>query len=126
MGNESGGSSSLSISVLSDGYARGILDPIEVLNSVLARIEAYPDKAVWIERCSADEVHAQLAASTKLKEKGVPQPLWGIPFAIKDNIDLQGHRTTAACPAFAYHAKESATVVKKLCDAGAIAIGKTN
>ena len=71
-------------------------------------------------------IDSQLAAAMKRKQAGKPQPLFGIPFAIKDNIDFAGRPTTAACPAFAYVAAESAVVVRKLCDAGAIAIGKTN
>lgn len=53
-------------------------------------------------------------------------PLYGIPFAVKDNIDLAGLETTAACPAFSYRPTESATVVQLLIDAGAIPLGKTN
>jgi allophanate hydrolase len=53
-------------------------------------------------------------------------PLWGIPFAIKDNIDLAGISTTAGCPDFAYTPSVSAAVVQNLVDAGAIPIGKTN
>jgi allophanate hydrolase len=53
-------------------------------------------------------------------------PLYGVPFAVKDNIDVEGRPTTAACPAFAYTASDSATVVRKLCNAGAILVGKTN
>ena len=53
-------------------------------------------------------------------------PLWGIPFAIKDNIDLGGAPTTAACPAFAYAAAEDAFVVAALRRAGAVPVGKTN
>lgn len=53
-------------------------------------------------------------------------PLFGIPFAIKDNIDLAGRPTTAACPEFAYTPAVSAAVVQRLLDAGAIALGKTN
>jgi allophanate hydrolase len=126
MGIASDESESLGITVLSEAYARGLLDPAQVIERVLARNEEYPDRAVWIERCSPDEVRAQLSVSTRRKRDGIPQPLWGIPFAIKDNIDLAGHRTTSACPAFAYEAAKSSTVVKRLCDAGAIALGKTN
>ena len=54
------------------------------------------------------------------------KPLWGVPFAIKDNIDLAGAPTTAACPAFAYRAEADAFVVARLREAGAIPIGKTN
>jgi allophanate hydrolase len=53
-------------------------------------------------------------------------PLYGIPFAIKDNIDLAGCATTAGCPDFAYLPQRSATVVQRLIDAGAIPLGKTN
>ena len=53
-------------------------------------------------------------------------PLYGIPFAVKDCIDVAGMQTTAACPAFAYEAERSATVVERLLGAGAILVGKTN
>ena len=53
-------------------------------------------------------------------------PLWGIPFAVKDNIDVAGLPTTAGCPAFAYRPARNATVVDRLLAAGAILIGKTN
>ena len=54
------------------------------------------------------------------------KPLWGIPFSVKDNIDVAGLATTAACPKFSYMPEESAPVVKALEDAGAICLGKTN
>jgi allophanate hydrolase len=60
------------------------------------------------------------------KAAGRELPLFGIPFAIKDNIDLAGHPTTAGCPAYAYTPEHSATAVAKLIEAGAIPIGKTN
>ena len=53
-------------------------------------------------------------------------PLWGIPFAVKDNIDVAGLHTTAACPAFAYRAETDATTVARLKAAGALVVGKTN
>src|SRR5690606_32686313 len=53
-------------------------------------------------------------------------PLFGVPFAVKDNIDVAGMTTTAACPAFGYHAQQDATCVARLRQAGAIVIGKTN
>jgi allophanate hydrolase len=126
MANSSDGLESMGIEVLSKAYARGSLAPLDVLEHVQKRIAAYPDKAVWIEQCSAEEMRGQLAQAIKRKQEGIAQPLFGIPFAIKDNIDLANHQTTSGCPAFAYRAETSATVVKKLCDAGAIAVGKTN
>jgi allophanate hydrolase len=68
-----------------------------------------------------------LAYAQKLEAKVAKNlPLYGIPFAIKDNIDLVGTPTTAGCPDYAYTPEKSATVVQKLIDAGAIPVGKTN
>jgi allophanate hydrolase len=101
-------------------------DRASILEAVLARIEAHGDKAVWIHRPSRESVMAALVAAEKRAAGGVAQPLLGVPFAVKDNIDVAGMPTTAACPAFAYTPTKSATVVQKLLDAGAILVGKTN
>jgi allophanate hydrolase len=84
----------------------------------------------WIYRLGAREIDAQMA---KLDEaaaaRGVAAddlPLYGVPFAVKDNIDVAGLPTSAACPDFAYVARESAPVVERLMRAGAILAGKTN
>jgi allophanate hydrolase len=98
----------------------------EHVRQSLERIAAYPDPAVWIHRLSADQVYRQLDAAIARLRAGLPQPLFGLTFAIKDNIDLAGAPTTAACPDFAYVPERSATVVSRLCDAGAIAMGKAN
>ena len=84
-----------------------------------ARIEARGQDAVWIWRPSLEGVLAALPADTSL-------PLFGVPFAVKDNIDVTGWPTTAGCPEFATVAKADATVVAKLRAAGAIPFGKTN
>ena len=91
----------------------------------------YPaDDSAWILRANAEQLAAQLA---QLRERlaavggDITQlALYGVPFAIKDNIDAAGWETTAACPEFAYVASEDASVVKKLRAAGAILMGKTN
>ncbi|MET0417924.1 MAG: allophanate hydrolase [Actinoplanes sp.] len=75
---------------------------------------------VWISSFSAAELHARAAAVDPAA------PLAGVPFAVKDNIDVAGLPTTAGCPDFAYRPQRNAPVVQKLLDAGAIAIGKTN
>src|SRR5258707_5512040 len=77
---------------------------------------------MWIHMIPAPEVlkAAELLAGL------ADQPLFGIPFAVKDNIDVAGIQTTAGCPAFSYLPRETATVVKRLTEAGAILIGKTN
>ena len=53
-------------------------------------------------------------------------PLWGVPFGVKDNIDVAGHPTTAACPSFACTPERHAAAVQPLFDAGGIFLGKTN
>ena len=77
---------------------------------------------IWIRALDDEEIERYVA------RLGDPasQPLWGLPFAIKDNIDLAGVETTAACPAYGYTADRSAFVVETLINAGAIPIGKTN
>lgn len=91
----------------------------------------YPaDDNAWILRANAEQLAAQLAQlSERLAVVGgdiTQLALYGVPFAIKDNIDAAGWETTAACPEFAYVASEDASVVKKLRAAGAILMGKTN
>jgi allophanate hydrolase len=91
---------------------------------VLDRITARGDDHLWVDRLGRDEL---FAIAQRLEAEGpTGKPLYGIPFAIKDNIDLAGHPTTAACPAFAYQARHSAHVVERLTSAGAMPIGKTN
>jgi allophanate hydrolase len=78
---------------------------------------------VWIHLVPEDESIARAEALGPFRED---LPLYGIPFAVKDNIDLAGAPTTAGCPDYAYTPAESATVVKRLMEAGAIPLGKTN
>ena len=117
---------SLSIETLRPLLRRGELKPTDLLDEVLARVEAYPDPAVWIRRLPREHVRAQLDAIESRRRQGADQPLYGIPFAVKDNIDLAGQPTTAACPAFAYVPEKSATAVERLMAAGAVLVGKTN
>jgi allophanate hydrolase len=115
---------SLDISELAACYRSGTLTPSDLVERVLARIAARGDDHVWIELAGRDEL---LASAHRLEADGpTGKPLYGIPFAIKDNIDLAGHTTTAACPAFGYQAAQSAEAVRRLVDAGALPIGKTN
>jgi allophanate hydrolase len=107
-------------------FADGSLAPTDLLDIIYARIERYPDRAVWIDLLPRKAAGEQLAAALRREEQGISQPLLGIPFAVKDNIDVAGRPTTGACPAFAYTAAKSATAVARLCEAGAILIGKTN
>lgn len=96
----------------------------ELLSAIRQRSAALQDHNIWIHLLTEDEQASYLS-----KLKGVSPdtlPLYGVPFAIKDNIDLAGIPTTAACPAYAYTPQNSATVVKQLIAAGAIPVGKTN
>ncbi|HEY4170054.1 MAG TPA: allophanate hydrolase [Reyranella sp.] len=105
-------------------YVAGTLTVRQVIDEILARIEAAGDDKVWISRVPDATLRAQADELDRRDRKGLP--LFGIPFAVKDNIDVAGLPTTAACPGFAYQPKESAEVVKQLVAAGAIVIGKTN
>jgi allophanate hydrolase len=98
----------------------------DVLDEMLARIHAARDKAVFISL--TDPSVLRLSATNLLRQAPDTAllPLWGIPFAVKDNIDVAGMDTTAACPAFAYRAKKDATVVARLKAVGALVVGKTN
>ena len=88
--------------------------------------DAYTGKGVWIHRCTAAEIDSQLTRLAGLRAEKRELPLMGMTVAVKDNIDVAGMATTAACPAFSYVPQVSAAVVQKLCDAGAIVVGKTN
>jgi allophanate hydrolase len=109
--------SSLRIAELLAAYKSGTLIPADVIADVYARIAAQGDDHVWIRLVPQEEAVPKADPSA---------PLYGIPFAVKDNIDVAGVPTTAGCPAFEYTASRSATVVERLIDAGAILVGKTN
>jgi allophanate hydrolase len=109
----------LAISHLRRLYQTGQTTPAQVLQFIYVHITEYNDPAIWIYL-------APLADSLALISDRSDLPLWGIPFAIKDNLDWAGIPTTAGCPAFAYTPDRSATVIEKLIAAGAIPIGKTN
>ena len=103
-------------------------DAVAIAREALARIRAYHavQPAVWITRLADDEVLAAAARVDARIAAGEALSLAGVPFAIKDNIDLAGVPTTAACPDFAYTPARSAEVVERLVAAGAVPIGKTN
>lgn len=115
---------SLDIHALHNGYARGRFTPRDIVELVLDRIATQPDRHAWISVLPRERLLAYAEALGKLDPER--SPLYGIPFAIKDNIDLAGTPTTAACPDFAYTPKQSAHAVQLLIEAGAIPIGKTN
>ena len=101
-------------------------------DDLISLLEAYAgslstEDNAWIAIASATQIRDQLESLlTQYQQTPDALPLFGIPFAVKDNIDVAGWPTTAACPAFAYLAERDAFAVAKLKAAGAIVIGKTN
>ena len=115
---------SLDIGNLRQRYQSGALTPLQLADDLLARLSGEDTHRIWISRLDSDALRAYARA---LEGKDIADlPLYGIPFAIKDNIDLAGLPTTAGCPEFAHTPQRHATVVQRLIDAGAIPIGKTN
>jgi allophanate hydrolase len=100
----------------------------EVAQKALERAARYDavQPQVWIRRLPEADVLGQAREVDRRVAAGELLPLAGVPFAIKDNLDLAGLPTTAGCPAFAYVAAQTAPVVERLMQAGAILIGKTN
>ncbi len=108
-------------------------DPVPLLQAVRARALAARPLGLWIHLCpdaawteQLDRLAQRLAGDAPRTRLLQRYPLLGVPFALKDNIDIEGEPTTAACPAFGHVAAKSATVVQKLLDAGALWVGKTN
>ncbi len=110
---------SFDIASLAAGYADGCFTPAEIIDEIYDRIEAQGEQPVWISLRSREEAISTAAAAPK-------GPLYGIPFAVKDNIDVAGLPTTCACPDFSYQPERSAFVIEQLEAAGAIVVGKTN
>ncbi|HMN80128.1 MAG TPA: allophanate hydrolase [Burkholderiaceae bacterium] len=106
---------------------RGTLQPESMIAAAVETLRGARDPA-WIHLASDTQLRAQFEALTpKLAAGGrTALPLYGVPFAVKDNIDIAGWPTTAACPAFGHVARRTATTVQRLLDRGAIVIGKTN
>ena len=108
-------------------------DVIERLHEVRQRAEAALPTSAWIHLCPMPSWQLQIADLLR-RMVGQPDkvallhryPLLGVPFAVKDNIDIAGEPTTAACPAFSFVATRHATAVQRLLDAGALWVGKTN
>jgi allophanate hydrolase len=118
-----------SLDQLRADYTAGTTTPSEVVADVLGRIEATRDNHAWITVASPEALIAAAAAvEAKAQAAGGIDalPLYGVPIAVKDNIDVAGFPTTNACPDFAFWPKVSAFAAQKAVDAGAIVVGKTN
>lgn len=124
-------SSASTIAEVHASYAAGHMTPGDVVEAALAAIESSERSEVWISRVSREVLMRQAAVlDAMLREEGdavfLQMPLFGIPFAVKDNIDVAGMPTTAACPEYARIAESTAFAVARLQQAGAILMGKTN
>jgi allophanate hydrolase len=111
----------LSLAAIADAYGAGET-PAALLGRCRENIAADAAFNAWIYVISEAELAAYIAA-LESRPRG---PLWGVPFAVKDNIDVAGLPTTAGCDAFAYTPTTSAPVVAALVEAGAIPLGKTH
>jgi len=99
--------------------------PTKVVRDLYAAIRAQGERPIWIALVD-EELNLKQARRLEGIEDRSKLPLYGIPFAVKDNFDVAGMSTTAGCPAFAHEATETAHAVRRLLDAGAILMGKTN
>ncbi|QSP96449.1 allophanate hydrolase [Marinobacter salinisoli] len=114
----------MDIKSLLQAYRLGELTPRAVIGELLQRAASHSDHNIWIHLASANELEPYLARLQSSSPEELP--LYGIPFAVKDNIDVAGMPTTAGCDAFRYRPDEHAAVVAQLIDAGAVPVGKTN
>ena len=100
------------------------MTPLQLAEAAIAADHGHADPAIWISRRPDEAILADAAA---LEAEGPrSRMLWGVPFAVKDNIDVAGMPTTAACPGFAFTPEAHAPAVRRLLDAGAVLLGKTN
>ena len=112
------------IASVQQGYQNSDFTPKELIEHLYKKASDYEDRNIWIKRFSLGEIEPYLE-SLEAKEPD-ELPLYGVPFAIKDNIDVGGHTTTAGCAEFAYQPENNAFVVEQLIQAGAVPMGKTN
>jgi allophanate hydrolase len=113
----------LSLQNLLGQYQSGAARPEDIVRLIYDRIKAAGEDHVWIYLVPEE---AALKRARELEVWSPNRPLYGIPFAVKDNIDVGGLPTTAGCPAFSHVPQRTASAVQKVLDAGAILIGKTN
>jgi allophanate hydrolase len=117
------GRTELHLEGLGAAYRSGAITPAALVDELAPALEASDRLAIWIHRTSLDDLRRAALALERGAARG---PLWGVPFAVKDNIDVAGVPTTAACPSYGYVPASSAAVVERLIAAGALLVGKTN
>lgn len=114
----------LTVAWLTKEYQDKRMKPVDVIRGIIQRAHEDQGLNIWITPPSMELIQPYLDALESTEPSSLP--LWGIPFAVKDNIDVAGMRTTAACPEYAYLPAENASVVERLIAAGAIPVGKAN
>lgn len=114
----------LTIDSLRSLYANNELTPQDVIREIIERANRNQDKNIWITPPSLEHIQPYLNHLETINFETAP--LWGIPFAVKDNIDVEGLMTTAGCPDYVFLPAQHATIIGKLIAAGAIPVGKTN
>ncbi len=122
----SGWSSSMDLVTLRSAYRDRTTRPTEVIEAVLAAASACPTGGIWTHLRDSEDLRSEARAIERAHAAGPLPPLYGVPFAVKDSIDVAGSPTTLACPDFAYVARTSAPVIDLLRAAGALFVGKTN
>lgn len=97
------------------------------LDRLLSHVQTFKESdPAWISTASEDHIRRQWQDIEARRQQGLPLTLLGVPFAVKDNIDVAGLPTTAACPGFAYTPLENASIVQTLLESGAVVVGKCN
>src|SRR5258708_6914587 len=111
---------SLDFHTLRSAYRSGALTPSQVIEEILGRIARAGEDHVWISRVPETELREAAKMLELRRASGSVEdlPLFGLPFAVKDNIDVHGMTTTAGCPGYAYRPSASAPVVERLQRAG--------
>ncbi|MGH3583641.1 MAG: amidase family protein, partial [Mycobacterium sp.] len=114
-----------SIAEILDSHAGGTGSPVKTAARVADAIAARGDDGTWLSTVPRDEL---LAAAAEIENRPGARtlPLYGVPFGVKDSIDVAGVPTTLSCPDYAYIADHTAPAVQRLLDAGALYVGKTN
>ncbi|MCV7354988.1 allophanate hydrolase [Mycolicibacterium fluoranthenivorans] len=114
-----------SIAEILDSHAGGTGSPVKTATRVADAIAARGDDGTWLSTVPRDELLAA-AAAIESRPGARTLPLYGVPFGVKDSIDVAGVPTTLSCPDYAYIPETTAPAVQRLLDAGALYVGKTN
>ncbi|MEJ7669604.1 MAG: allophanate hydrolase [Casimicrobiaceae bacterium] len=118
---------SLDLFSLLSRLRQGSITPTQIIDALLSHIAQQGNDGVWIYRASDEELRQRARdLEARRAREAVTLPLFGVPFAVKDNFDVAGWPTTAGCPDYSYTPTRTATAVERLIAAGAILVGKTN